>query len=239
MMALSMMAGKSAVELKNCRTAVSHRSARDRRKSSVTVPSPLRAMHSISISRMDIPRISSAPWAGLSSSTPAWISMASLAASRKLSIPLSLAPTTTGAPCWIMWSTAAARTASMVAPLRIYSAGSMPVWRHRARMSPIRWRSSATARWAFSSPVVLGVPAGGGVGVFTGSWPPTLRWPPAGSPPPLSSGSASIWRWSASNSACSSAVRPRPAARAASTISCCRLIHFALFFMLLPPFCSC
>ena len=43
-----------------------------------------------------------------------------------------------------------------MAPLRICSAGSMPVWRHRARMSLIRWRSSATARWVLSSLVAPG-----------------------------------------------------------------------------------
>ena len=225
---LSRIAGKAAVGLKNWRQAMFHRSSLDIRRREAVVPRPSRAMHSMARSRRDRPRICSAFSLGRSTSMPLRISRPSTAAWRKLSCSrlLSdiLAPT--GPLCWIRKSTAAARTVSMVAPLRIYSSASMPVWRHRAIMSAVRWRSawialcvSATLGWL--------VPAGAPWPPFSAPRSPPAGWPPA-SPPSLP---ASITAWQRSNSACSSAVRSRPSLRARVTSSCWRARAFCSSFM--------
>ena len=186
------------------------------------VPSPLRAMHSIIRSRTDIPRRLSASLAGLLTGTPARSSRASTAAFRNSFPWPSSVRVATGPPFAIMKSTAAWRTWSMVWPLRICSAGSMPTWRHSATMSLLRWRSASTACLVASLPpswpsAPAGSPAprlpsaGGSAPPWVPSWPPAAR-------------AASIFPWSWSNSVCSSRDRPRPSFRAWVTIACCLAI---------------
>ena len=149
-----------------------------------------------------------------------------MALCRKVSPSSLVTCTLVGLPAAFIPSRIAARTWSMVVPVRICSAGSTLNSRQRSEILCTLWRSSATALVAASSWL-----AAAGAPVPVVCCCPAAAWRSSAS---ISSVKASISLCKASNCALSSAVSSLPAAPLTS--ACCAAIFMALCCLLFMVF---